>query len=166
MDAIVRYIKHMICYTFNSSCLTFFFISFMSSQRTSACFDIACFQGRFFKSAITEEKFCLLLSKYTVRHLKSEKIHLRIVQTIQRPNWPLICQLNGNFVSFQNMCYFKRSDLKQSPKLSLSKTGRISHTRTWNLTLNFEAVWGQNGLQKLLLVEFRPNIVLQWYSLP
>ena len=51
-----------------------------------------------------------ILSKYTVRHLKSEKIHDRKAQAVLRQNGHVICHMNGNFVSFQNMYEFKRSD--------------------------------------------------------
>ena len=114
-------------------------------------------------------KFEILISKgnsfeiYRVVHSNLPIIWNKFPRLILILHGRVICHINWNFVSFKNMCEFERSDLEQSLQASPCKTRHIWLMRTWNLTLNFEAVWGHYALQRLRLVNSHPNIVLHWY---
>ena len=76
----------------------------------------------------------------------------------------VIRQWNGNFVGFLEV--FMKILKTYSMTHNSHSSGKWQNwpTRTGHLILNFEAVWGQNGLQRLILVDCHTNIVLQWYS--
>ena len=61
------------------------------------------------------------------------------------------------------MSTFFKSDHLRKLYSDLNEIGRKMPARTWNITSNFEAVWGRYGLKRLIIVYFHSGIILQWY---
>ena len=77
----------------------------------------------------------------------------------------VIWRSNGNFVGFPRIILKIVKNYPMKHNSHLSGEWQIWPTRNWNLTLNFEAIWGQYGLKCLTLVYSHSNIILEWIFL-
>ena len=85
-----------------------------------------------------------------------------LFRVVWMPQRHVIRGSNGNFVGFPRIILKIVKNYPMKRNSHFSDEWQIWPTRNWNLTLNFEAIWGQYGLKRLALFDSHSNIILQF----
>ena len=89
------------------------------------------------------------------------QLYILLIVFVWIPQRHVIRRSNGNFVGFPRIILKIVKNYPMKRNSHFSDEWQIWPTRNWNLTLNFEAIWGQYGLKCLILVYSRSNIIFQ-----